>query len=52
MKKLVFMFAVMFTAIFASCGNSTKSANSIDSIEADPVEIDSLDSVSVDTLNV
>lgn len=38
MKKLI--FALMFGAMFASCGNSTNSADN-----------DSIDTVQVDTLN-
>lgn len=41
MKKLIFAFA-MFGAMFASCGNSTNSANT---------DKDSVDTVQVDTLN-
>lgn len=42
MKKLIFVFALMFGAMLASCGNSTNSANT---------DKDSIDTVQVDTLN-
>lgn len=41
MKKLLFIFALMCGAMFTSCGNSTKVADSV---------TDSIDSVVVDTL--
>ena len=42
MKKLIFAFALMFGAMFASC------VNSINPVNADN---DSIDTVQVDTLN-
>lgn len=48
MKKLIFAFALMIGAMFASCGNSTNSA-STDKDSVDTVQVDSLDSASVDT---
>ena len=39
----MFAFALMFGAMFASCGNSTNSANA---------DNDSIDTVLVDTLNI
>ena len=41
MKKLILAFALMFGALFASCGNSTNSANT---------DKDSIDTAQVDTL--
>ena len=43
MKKLIFASVLMFGAMFASCGNSTNSANA---------DNDSIDTVLVDTLNI
>lgn len=48
MKKLVFVFALMIGAMFASCGNSTGSANT-DKDSVDTVQVDSLDTTSIDT---
>lgn len=48
MKKLVFAFALMIGAMFASCGNSTGSVNA-DKDSIDTVQVDSLDTASVDT---
>lgn len=48
MKKLIFAFALMFGAMFASCGNSTNS-DSTDKDSVDTIQVDSLDSASVDT---
>ena len=42
MKKLIFAFALMFGAMFASCGNSTNSVNA---------DNDSTDTAQVDTIN-
>ena len=46
MKKLIFAFALMFGAMFASCGNSTNSANadndSIDTLNADTASVDTV----------
>lgn len=53
MKKLIFAFALMFGAMFVSCGNSTNSANAgNDSICIDTVQVDTLnaDTASVDTV--
>ena len=46
MKKLIFAFALMFGAMFASCGNSTNSAN------ADNDSIDTVDTLNADTASV
>ena len=46
MKKLVFAFALMIGAMFASCGNSTGSVNTD---KDSTVQVDSLDTASVDT---
>lgn len=48
MKKLIFAFALMFGAMFASCGHSTNSANA-DKDSLDTVQVDSTDTASVDT---
>lgn len=52
MKKLIFAFVLMFGAMFASCGNSTNSANagSIDTIQVDTLNADttSVDTVCID----
>ena len=42
MKKLIFASVLMFGAMFASCGNSTNSANA---------DNDSTDTAQVDTIN-
>lgn len=49
MKKLIFAFALMFGAMFASCRNSTNSinANSIDTVHVDTLNADT---ASVDTV--
>ena len=41
MKKLIFVFALIFGVMFTSCGNSTKSNKT----NVDTVQIDSVDSV-------
>ena len=46
MKKLIFAFALMFGAMFASCGNATSNVS-----EADSTVVDSIDSISVDTID-
>lgn len=55
MKKLVFVFALMFGAIFSSCGNNTGNAEQKDSVSiTDSVEaIDTItvDSAALDTLS-
>lgn len=44
MKKLIFAFALVFGAMFASCGNSTSPANtgndSIDTVQVDTASAD------------
>lgn len=60
MKKLIFAFALMFGAMFASCNhtNSTEAVDTTDSIEVvdsmavDTVAVDSVvaDTVAVDSL--
>ena len=47
MKNLVLIFALMCGAMFTSCGNTTKTAESADSTKVDSVVVDS---VVVDTL--
>ena len=51
MKKLIFASVLMFGAMFASCGNSTNSANA-DNDSTDPAQVDTLnaDTASVDTV--
>lgn len=49
MKKLIFAFALMFGAMFASCGNSTNSVNA-DSIDTVQVDTINADTTSVDTV--
>lgn len=58
MKKLLFIFALMFGAIFVSCGNSGSSTNQSDSTKVDTAVVDSVvadtvpgDSIALDTLN-
>ena len=46
MKKLIFAFALMFGAMFTSCGNATSNVS-----EADSTVVDSIDSISVDTVD-
>lgn len=50
MKKLIFAFALIVGAMFASCGNSTGSANA-DKDSLGTVQVDSLnaDTASIDT---
>lgn len=43
MKKLIFVFTLMFGVIFTSCGNFTKSSTTNE---------DSIDTAYVDTFNV
>ena len=53
MKKLVFVFALMFGAMFSSCGNVTKNVEQKDSTAVDSVVVvDTIpeDSVAQDTL--
>ena len=54
MKKLVFMFALMCGAMFASCGNTTKNAEQVDSVKVDTTAVDSMvvDTLTADTLDV
>lgn len=43
MKKLLFAFALIAGAMFAACGNSTKSTtNEVDSVMTDSVNVDSI----------
>ena len=46
MKKLIFAFALMFGAMFTSCGNATRNVS-----EADSTVVDSIDSISVNTVD-
>ena len=50
MKKLIFVFALMFGAMFASCNrtNSTEAVDTTDSIEV--VDTTAVDTVAVDTV--
>lgn len=52
MRKLLFIFALMCGAMFISCGNATKTAETADSTKVDSVIVDTVaaDSVVVDTL--
>lgn len=57
MKKLLFVFTVMFGLAFSSCGNKTNSANDVDSTKVDSTVVDStamdtlvVDSTVVDTV--
>lgn len=57
MKKLLFVFTVMFGLAFSSCGNMTNSANDVDSTKVDSTVVDStamdtlvVDSIVVDTV--
>lgn len=49
MRKLIFMFALMCGAMFASCGNTAKNAEQVDSVKVDTTIVDT---VAVDTLAV
>lgn len=54
MKKLLFVFTVMFGLALSSCGNVTNSADNVDSTKVDSAVIDSavVDSTLADTLVV
>lgn len=60
MKKLLFVFALMFGAMFSSCGNTTKNVEQKDSTAVDSVMVvdtipeDSAtqDTLALDTLHV
>lgn len=50
MKKLLFMFALMFGMMFASCGNTiTKGTEQNDSTKVETVDTMAVDSVQVNT---
>lgn len=56
MKKLLFVFTLMFGLALSSCGNMTGSANNVDSTKVDSTVVDStladtlvVDSTVVDT---
>lgn len=56
MKKLLFVFTLMFGLALSSCGNMTSSANDVDSTKVDSTVVDStltdtlvVDSTVVDT---
>lgn len=56
MKKLLFVFTLMFGLALSSCGNMTGSANNVDSTKVDSAVVDStladtlvVDSTVVDT---
>lgn len=49
MKKLVFMLALMFGAMFSSCGNTTKNVEQKEAVDSVMV-VDTVDSVAEDTL--
>ena len=46
MRKLVLVFAMLASMVFASCGNSTKSSD----VQNDSVNVDSIDSIAADTI--
>lgn len=50
MKKLIFMFSVLFGTMFISCGVKTEST--VDSVVTDTVSVDTVtvDTVAVDTI--
>lgn len=48
MKKLLFAFAILFSTIMFSCGNTETSTKTIDSIDS----IENVDTVIVDTIDV
>jgi microcompartment protein CcmK/EutM len=50
MRKLVLVFAMLASMVFASCGNSTKGAESNDSTKVDTTVVDSIDSIAADTI--
>lgn len=50
MKTILVVFAMVVAMSFASCGNSTKSAASAN--DSDTVVVDTVDSVSADTITV
>lgn len=52
MRKLVLMFALMFSVMFASCGNSVNKAEQIDSTGVDTILVDTLQVDSIDSLQV
>lgn len=52
MKKLVFMFALMFSVMFTSCGSSASKTEQIDSTGVDTTLVDTLQVDSVDSLQV
>ena len=51
MKKLLFVFTLMFGLALSSCGNMTGSANNVDSTKVDSAVVDSTltDTLVVDT---
>lgn len=50
MKKLVYLFTMITTICFCSCGNCTKSVESEDTLSCDTVlVVDTIDTLSVDT---
>ena len=50
MRKLVLVFAMLASMVFASCGNSTKGAEGNDSTKVDTTVVDSIDSIAADTI--
>ena len=57
MRKLVLVFAMLASMVFASCGNSTKGAEGNDSTKVDTTVVDSIaddsiDSIAADTIVV
>ena len=46
MRKLVLVFAMLASMVFASCGNSTK----VDTTVVDSIAVDSIDSIAADTI--
>lgn len=51
MKKLLFVFTVMFGLTFSSCGNMANSADNVDSTRVDSTVVDStvMDTLIVDS---
>lgn len=50
MKKLAFVFVAGLAMTFASCGNKTEQAPATDSIAADTVAVETIDSVATDSV--
>lgn len=50
MKKLLFIFALLLSVTFNSCGNSTATIEQSDFMTTDSIVIDSIDTLVIDTL--